>query len=224
MMGRSVSDFVGKTNSTYSPNITKTEVSGFGYYFNFLYRQLFYGLTKKDENGNTIGYYGFKRTYKDNDEASYSLNTYYNDTDALYGQTFNQLNNANDMARELYEMGCEISFADLDVGDIFFSGDDTLNSNVNGYSNAAFKHITHTGLVYDVHYVNGQKIIEWIECTDAFGDGIAIEKNKLTDEDVFYKFMAYRTLANNVFCARLPIAFGYDPNVPSTIELTPTPN
>ncbi|MBR5782011.1 MAG: hypothetical protein IKY27_08555 [Bacteroidales bacterium] len=223
MMGRSIRDFLGKNNNTYSPNITKTAVSGFGYYFKFLYRQLLYGLAKKDGNGNTIGYYGFKRTKAGSDEASFSLNTYYDGSGTLYGQTFNNLNNANDMARELYEMGCEISFADLDVGDVFFSGDNTLATNVNGFNNAAWRNITHTGMVYDVHYENGHKIIEWIECTDAFGDDIAIEKNKVTDTDEFYRFMAYRTLANNMFCARFPIAFGYDPNVPNTITNTPTP-
>ena len=224
MMGRSVSDYVGKTASNYSPNITKTDVSSFGYYFDFRYRKLFYGKTKKDGDGKTTGYYGFTRVNKDSDVGSYSLNTYYGEgNSALYGQQFNGLNNANDMARELYELGCEIKFSELDVGDIWFTGDKHLEPNISGYNAAAWRNITHVGMVYDVRYVDGKKVLEWIECTNAFGDDIAIEKNKLTDADDFYKFMAYRVLANHVFCARLPIAFGISPNVPSKISITPTP-
>lgn len=224
MLGRSVADFVGKNASTYSPNITKTDVSSFGYAFNFRYRRMLYGKTKKDGDGNTSGYYGFVRVNKDTDVGSYSLNTYYVDGNgALYGQQFNNLNNANDMARELYEMGCEIPFSELDIGDIWFTGDKTLIPNVSGYNAAAWRNITHVGMVYDVQYVDGHKVIEWIECTDAFGDDIAIERDKLTDEDEFYKFMAYRVHANHVFCARLPIAFGISANVPAKVTVCPTP-
>ena len=224
MLGRSVQDFVGKNASTYSPSITKTDVSSFGYAFNFRYRRLLYGKTKKGTDGATTGYYGFVRVNKDTDVGSYSLNTYYGDGNStLYGQQFNNLNNANDMARELYEMGCEIPFSELDVGDIWFTGDKTLAPNVSGYNAAAWRNITHVGMVYDVQYVDGHKVIEWIECTDAFGDDIAIEKDKLTDEDEFYKFMAYRVHANHVFCARLPVAFGYSGNVPAQVTACPTP-
>lgn len=224
IMGRSVSDYVGKNASSYSPNITKSDVSSFGYYFDFKYRRLLYGKTKKDADGKTIGYYGFTRVNKDSDVGSYSLNTYYNEGNStLYGQQFNNLNNANDMARELYELGCEIKYSELDIGDIWFTGDAHLTPNVSGYNAAAWRNITHVGMVYDVQYVDGKKVIEWIECTSAFGDDIAIEKNKITDEDEFYKFMAYRVLANHVFCARLPIAFGISSNVPNKITVTPTP-
>lgn len=224
MLGRSVSDYVGKNASTYSPNITKTSVSGFGYSFEFRYRRWLYGKTKKDAEGKISGYYGFTRVNKDSDIGSYSMNTYYDDSySTLYKQKFNNLNNANDMARELYELGCEIDYADLDIGDIWFTGDQHLGPNISGYNAAAWRNITHVGMVYDVRYVNGKKVYEWIECTNAFGDDIAIEKNKITDEDDFYKFMAYRVTANHVFCARLPVAFGILPNVPSKISTTPTP-
>ena len=224
MLGRSVTDFVGKNASTYSPNITKTDVSSFGHSFYFRYRRLLYGKTKKDSDGKTSGYYGFVRVNKDTDVGSYSLNTYYVEGNgSLYGQQFNNLNNANDMARELYEMGCEIPFSELDIGDIWFTGDKTLAPNISGYNAAAWRNITHVGMVYDVQWVDGQKVIEWIECTDAFGDDIAIEKDKLTDADDFYKMMAYRVHANHVFCARLPIAFGHSANVPSKVTACPTP-
>lgn len=115
MMGRSVQDFVGKNASTYSSKITKTSVSDFGYYFDFKYRKYLYGITETDETGDT-SYYGYVQPNDNNYEGSYSYNSYYHpDSTKPKKQNFNGFVNANDMARELYEMGCEIPFSELEV-------------------------------------------------------------------------------------------------------------
>ena len=89
MMGRSINDFLGKTGSTYSSKITKTDVSAFGYYFDFKYRKYLYGLTDTDENGDTT-YYGYVQPDKDTFEGSYSYNSYYHpDSTRPKKQNFN---------------------------------------------------------------------------------------------------------------------------------------
>ena len=225
MMGRSVNDFVGKNASTYSANITKTAVSDFGYYFDFKYRKYIYGLTDTDENGNTA-YYGWVQPNADNYEGSYSYNSYYHpDSTKTYKQNFNGFCNANDMARELYEMGCEVPFSELDVGDIIFTLDNDLSDNSSMLNFHAWRNIYHVGMVYDVKQIDASsKEIYYIECTSYFDvDNRPIEKPFLSSSQMDLRFKAFKLTEDMAFCARMPIAFGYAPNVPDKITTSATP-
>ena len=225
MMGRSVNDFVGKNASTYSPNITKTAVSDFGYYFDFKYRKYLYGLTDTDENGATV-YYGYNQPNADNFEGSYSYNSYYHpDSKNTNKQNFNGFCNANDMARELYEMGCEIPFSELDVGDIIFTLDNDLSDNTSMLNFHAWRNIYHVGMVYDVKQIDASsKEIYYIECTSYFDvDNRPIEKPFLSSDQMDLRFKAFKLTEDMAFCARMPIAFGYEPNVPDKITTSATP-
>lgn len=225
MMGRSVNDFVGKNASTYSSTITKTPVSDFGYYFDFKYRKYLYELTDTDENGNKV-YYGYNQPNADNYEGSYSYNSYYHpDSKNTNKQNFNGFCNANDMARELYEMGCEIPFSELDVGDIIFTLDNDLSDNTSMLNFHAWRNIYHVGMVYDVKQIDASsKEIYYIECTSYFDvDNRPIEKPFLSSSQMDLRFKAFKLTEDMAFCARMPIAFGYEPNVPSKITTSATP-
>lgn len=225
MMGRSVSDFVGKNASTYSANITKTAVSDFGYYFDFKYRKYLYGLTDTDENGNKV-YYGYNQPNADNYEGSYSYNSYYHpDSKNTNKQNFNGFCNANDMARELYEMGCEIPFSELDIGDIIFTLDNDLSDNSSMLNFHAWRNIYHVGMVYDVKQIDASsKEIYYIECTSYFDvDNRPIEKPFLSSSQMDLRFKAFKLTEDMAFCARMPVAFGYEPNVPAKITTSATP-
>lgn len=226
MMGRSVNDFVGKDASTYSANITKTDVSDFGYYFDFKYRKYLYGLTDTDESGNTV-YYGYEQPNEDNYEGSYSYNSYYHpDSKNTNKQNFNGFCNANDMARELYEMGCEVPFAELDIGDIIFTLDNDLSNNSSMLNFHAWRNIYHVGMVYDVKQIDASsKEIYYIECTSYFDvDNRPIEKPYLSSSQMDLRFKAFKLTEDMAFCARMPIAFGYEPNVPNKITTSATPS
>lgn len=225
MMGRSVNDFVGKNASTYSANITKTAVSDFGYYFDFKYRKYLYGLTDTTQSGTDV-YYGWVQPNEDNYEGSYSYNSYYHPDSTKTGkQNFNGFCNANDMARELYEMGCEIPFAELDVGDIIFTLDNDLTDNSSMLNFHAWRNIYHVGMVYDVKQIDASsKEIYFIECTSYFDvDNRPIEKPFLSSSQMDLRFKAFKLTEDMAFCARMPIAFGYAANVPDKITASATP-
>lgn len=225
MMGRSVSDFVGKNASTYSAAITRTPVSDFGYYFDFKYRKYLYGLTDTDENGDTV-YYGYNQPNADNYEGSYSYNSYYHpDSTKANKQNFNGFCNANDMARELYEMGCEIPFSELDVGDIIFTLDNDLSDNSSMLNFHAWRNIYHVGMVYDVKQIDASsKEIYYIECTSYFDvDNRPIEKPFLSSSQMDLRFKAFKLTEDMAFCARMPVAFGYESNVPDRITTSAVP-
>lgn len=225
MMGRSVSDFVGKNASTYSAKITKTDVSDFGYYFDFKYRKYLYGLTDTDENGDTT-YYGYVQPNNDNFEGSYSYNSYYHpDSTRPKKQNFNGFVNANDMARELYEMGCEIPFSELEVGDIVFTLDNDMQDNSSMYNFVAWRNIYHVAMVYDVKQIDeSSKEIYYIECTSYFNtETRPIEKPYLSSSQMDLRFKAFKLTEDMAFCARMPIVFGYKPNVPNTITAAASP-
>lgn len=225
MMGRSVSDFVGKNASTYSANITKTAVSDFGYYFDFKYRKYLYGLTDTAQSGTDV-YYGWVQPNEDNYEGSYSYNSYYHPDSTKAGkQNFNGFCNANDMARELYEMGCEVPFSELDVGDIIFTLDNDLSDNTSMLNFHAWRNIYHVGMVYDVKQIDASsKEIYYIECTSYFDvDNRPIEKPFLSSSQMDLRFKAFKLTEDMAFCARMPIAFGYEPNVPDKITTSATP-
>lgn len=225
MMGRSVNDFVGKTASTYSSNITKTPVSDFGYYFDFKYRKYLYGITDTDDNGDTT-YYGYVQPNDDNFEGSYSYNSYYHpDSTRAKKQNFNGFVNANDMARELYEMGCEIPFSELEIGDIVFTYDNDLSDNSSMFNFSAWRNIYHVAMIYDVKQIDASsKEIYYIECTSYFDtETRPIEKPCVSSEQMDLRFKGFKLTEDCVFCARFPIAFGYEPNVPNAITTTTEP-
>lgn len=226
MMGRSVNDFVGKTSSTYSPNITKTAVSDFGYYFDFKYRKYLYGIQKTDEDGNPIGYYDFVQPNENDYKGSYSANSYYMEgASNLFSQNFNGFCNANDMARELYEMGCEIPFSELEVGDIVFTYDNNLDDNSSMFNFSAWRNIYHVAMIYDVKQIDeSSKEIYYIECTSYFDvDNRPIEKPYVSSEQMDLRFKGFKLTEDCVFCARFPSVFGYTPNVPSRITVSAKP-
>lgn len=225
MMGRSVNDFVGKNASTYSANITKTAVSDFGYYFDFKYRKYLYGLTDTTQSGTDV-YYGWVQPNEDNYEGSYSYNSYYHPDSTKAGkQNFNGFCNANDMARELYEMGCEVPFSELDVGDIIFTLDNDLSDNSSMLNFHAWRNIYHVGMVYDVKQIDASsKEVYFIECTSYFDvDNRPIEKPFLSSSQMDLRFKAFKLTEDMAFCARMPIAFGYAANVPDKITASATP-
>jgi hypothetical protein len=224
MMGRSINDFLGKNASTYSAKITKTDVSEFGYYFDFKYRKYLYGLTDTDDNGETT-YYGYIQPNTDNVEGSYSYNSYYHpDSTRPKKQNFNGFVNANDMARELYEMGCEIPFSELEVGDIIFTLDPDMKDNSSMFNFVAWRNIYHVGMVYDVKQIDASsKEIYYIECTSYFDtETRPIEKPFLSSTQMDLRFKAFKLTEDMAFCARMPFVFGYEPNVPDTITATAT--
>jgi hypothetical protein len=129
------------------------------------------------------------------------------------------------MARELYEMGCEVPFDELDVGDIIFTLDNDLSDNSSMLNFSAWRNIYHVGMVYDVKQIDASsKEIYYIECTSYFDiETRPIEKPFLTSTQMDLRFKAFKLTEDMAFCARMPIAFGYESNVPDRITTSATP-
>lgn len=221
MMGRSVDDFP-EDGTQYTGDITKA--FDFGYYADFKYRELAYQLADYADDGHTIvSYHGFKDPYMQKDEegnrtyvGSYSYNTYYKATSTLpQKQLFNAFMNANDLALELYEKGCEIPVSELDVGDIVFFKNYNDNEDTAFFaSNICYRHISHVGMVY-AKDENG--VIEFMECTGQISADRPIVKISTKYSGKLDKLRATFLQHNICMCARLPIAFGYESNVPDKI-------
>lgn len=213
MMGRRVADITGVPSKQYSPNISKA--FKFGYYFQFKDRKYIYGLHDTGSDGNPV-YLGFKNPLNDevNWKGTYSRNTYYTAGSTNHRkQTFNPFAYANDMAKELYELGCEIPFSELDVGDILFSkeNDATVDNSESMFDDVAWRNITHVFMVYEIHESGELKLVE---CTDTTNTIITSHMASTSKGD---STRAYNLLKNTVMCARMPIAFGIETNVPSAI-------
>lgn len=219
LMGRSVSDYVGKTADTYSNIITKTAVSDFGYYFDFNTRKSVYGLVKNSEATEPANYYyGYVKPLADSYKYSYSRNSYWlqesENAGNIGGQTFNAFMFANDMAYELYRKGCEISLAELEIGDILFSktpGDSTTES-ATFFHKMAWRNISHAFMVYNIDDTGA---ITLVECTSGLSAPIALrpQYGSYNDDRTRFAYM----MRNTVFCARLPAAWGVAGNVPDEI-------
>lgn len=223
MMGRSVNDFVGKNETTYSPNITK--VFDFGYYPKFVMHEKLYQLAKRDESGAVTDYYGFVQPNPDSYKFSYSQNSYWSQKSEqdgdLYGQNFNSFMNANDLAYELYQMGCEIPLSEIDIGDIVFNkhqADDLTESNTFFHNKICWRKIAHVAMVMDFD-AQGYPIF-----VEANGSSLTILRRGINFVRESDKTYAGFLLRNNVMCARMPIAFGYESNVPSSITVRPKPS
>ena len=214
-MGRAVSDFKDKDGSTYSNAITPA--FDWGYYFQYNDRKHLGGVTRLDDEGN-VAYYKYKQPLGE-DKYSYSVNTVY-DADYVdnasypHAQVPKGFMMANDMAKELYLMGCEIPFSELEQGDLVFIGDkwdESVNEHL-FFQNTRFRGISHVAMVYKI--TDG--VVMLIDCTDdAFdtkaGAGLPI---LLCREDhsseMFTRARAIYMLGNVAMCARHPAAWGKD--------------
>ena len=121
------------------------------------------------------------------------------------------------MARELYEMGCEIPMSELEVGDIVFSSDLSYENTESMFDNIAWRHITHVFMVYEITNTGE---FRFIECTDGTPAIITSCRDSAYPTD---RMQASSLIRNTVMCARMPIAFGYESNVPDQITLLETP-
>lgn len=212
-MGRAVSDFVGKDGTTYTNKITPA--FDWGYYFQYKDRANIGGVVKRSD-GAITGYHKYKRPLG-TDEYSYSINTVYDADrvgDAAYpnAQSFMGFMMAHDMAKELYRLGCEIPFDELDVGDLLFISD-KWDEPVNEHlfiQNTRFRGITHVAMVYKK---DGDTLM-LIDCTDdAFNTPAGTGLPLLICREDHSSEMSTRARAiymqsNVVMCARHPAAWG----------------
>jgi hypothetical protein len=219
MMGRSVYDFVGKNENTYSPEFEP--VFDFGYYFEFLDRKYMYGLKKETTSEDENPFYGWHNpnSDKNNYVGSYSYNSYYSPKAEKDGRPFAQALNmfcfANDMARELQEKGCEIPYSELDVGDIVFFYDIDPTDNDLGLNKVAWKNITHVGFVYSFSPSNNRIAI--IDCAEEKGVIVMRGTGFKEAPDILAGGDLLRRVA---MCARMPIAFGIESNVKKKMKIT----
>lgn len=224
-LGRDISDFLGKDSATYSNSITKA--FDWGYSFNWKDRKKIGGAVQRDDNGAIDGYYKYIQPNKSTDQKDYtwshSVSTLYNanKTDLTKYPNMQQFKSflmANDMAKELYEMGCEIPFSDLDVGDLIFIGKER-NSSVEDYlfvNNTRFRGITHVAMIINKAYDGALSIID---CTSD-SDTLPILKSGENFAGIWDKTRAFNMIDNVVMCARHPAAFGKS-NVLDCIDYIP---
>lgn len=192
-MGRDITDFTEHLGAD-AKNILKINpYKGFdwGYYFDFLSAKKIYRLEKEKD----VLYKGLYYTKADDDGKSYSV-------------TFD---NAAAMAQELYNLGCEIPYADAEVGDlVFYRGEDLNDGNKDEIEARAFRNISHVAVVYDV--TDG--CVEVMECTTGYTSAIGKCTILSKDSNPFMRaragFLGYRV----AMCARHPAA---NPNFVSNV-------
>lgn len=170
-----------------------TTVFDWGYYFNFLAAQIAYGIKK-----NSTTY------YKDN--------TYEND----YGdRAFITFDNAAAMAQELYKMGCEIPYSQADIGDlVFYRSTNVSDGDTDGLEQSSFRYITHVGIVCDISDEGELTIAESSSAYKACLGKSGLGSNVTAFGNVRGAGQEQRV----VMCARHPVAFGFDGNVPNEFE------
>lgn len=182
-----------------------------------------------DENGNQYRRYrGYENLdQRADDVGAFTWYSYFSATRPAYThhQQINNFMNANDMALELYEMGCEIPYSELDVGDIVFFKAHNRSDERSDFATWAYRNITHVALVMGFQNMTlndgtTQKQPIFIECTGTMQQVIIESSNAFSSE---VDRMRSESLHHNiVMCARHPIAFGYKPNVPSEITAIPS--
>lgn len=211
-MGRSVNDFLGKTG-VYSNQITKC--FDWGYYFNFEKRKKLAGIAYRDDASDPLKVTDFSKVVlpRDASEANnykfaYSVNTRWSETsDMKYKQRFMSFLGAASCAEELYKMGCEIPFSELDVGDIIFtkplgeSSDELYDFN----NSLTFRKISHVAIICD-KLDDGTLVVA--ECTDSYNANNPVNEVSVSSQHVYHKLQAERLLGNVVMCARHPAAWG----------------
>lgn len=166
-----------------------TTVFDWGYYFNFLAAQVAYGIKK-----NSTTY------YKDN--------TYEND----YGdRAFITFDNAAAMAQELYKIGCEIPYSQADIGDlVFYRSTNVSDGDTDGLEQSSFRYITHVGIVCDISEEGELTIAESSSAYKACLGKSGLGSNVTAFGNVRGAGQEQRV----VMCARHPVAFGFEGNVP----------
>lgn len=194
-MGRDITDFTEHLGAD-AKNILKINpYKGFdwGYYFDFLSAKKIYRL-KNPKTGSL--YKGLYYTKADDDGKLHS-----------YSVTFD---NAAAMAQELYNLGCEIPYADAEVGDlVFYRGEDLNDGNKDEIEARAFRNISHVAIVYSVTNKN----IRVIECTTGYTYAIgscSITSTSSSFQRARSGFLGYRV----AMCARHPAA---NPNFVSNV-------
>lgn len=214
-MGRNASDFPSDT-SLYTSTINK--LFDWGYYFDFSLRKRVYGMHIGD--GANTKYNGFVKPNTDSYNGSYSYTTTYTgatDDPSGMGQTYTNFMGASEMARELYAMGCEIPYSELDVGDLVFFRTPSIADGKNDVSEwMSFRNINHVAIVSRIDASGNPVFAEAIEAFDS--SPIMLE----SIESVANKWQAPRCSALMrwaVMCARHPAAFGKGGNVPSNITV-----
>lgn len=215
-MGRAATDFLGKNGASYSNAITKA--FDWGYMFNFADRRTLAGAAKRDENGkiecdsdgNPTGYYNLVNPNGDYTWA-YSTNTYY-DTDVSNEekyparQWFHSFMTADCVAQELYRMGCEIPYDELDVGDLVFTKKRWKdNTEYDTYRNdLRWRKISHVLMVLEK---DDDGTLKFIDCTYRL-PGKPFLKCSVKSEDKWDAARAVEVIGNVAMCARHPAAFG----------------
>lgn len=176
-----------------TPTINITTIFDWGYYFNFLAAQVAYGIKK-----NSTTY------YKDN--------TYEND----YGdRAFITFDNAAAMAQELYKIGCEIPYSQADIGDlVFYRSTNVSDGDTDGLEQSSFRYITHVGIVCDISEEGELTIAESSSAYKACLGKSGLGSNVTAFGNVRGAGQEQRV----VMCARHPVAFGFDGNVPNEFE------
>lgn len=214
-MGRKASDFPSDT-SLYTSTINK--LFDWGYYFDFSLRKRVYGMHIGD--GANTKYNGFVKPNTNNYNESYSYTTTYTgatDDPSGMGQTYTNFMGASEMARELYAMGCEIPYSELDVGDLVFFRTPSIVDGKNDASEwMSFRNINHVAIVSRIDASGNPVFAEAIETFDS--SPIMLE----SIESVANAWQAPRCSALMrwaVMCARHPVAFSKGGNVPSNITV-----
>lgn len=157
-MGRNVSDYIDKTSGTFSvafSDVTNTNIYtpyvnqafDWGYFCDFPLRALLGNLVPDNSS-----YYGYVQP-EGTDVNSYSINSYYSSTSTnAHHQVFKSFLAANDLARRLWEIGCEIPAADMDIGDLVFTKSLGPVSDTDlqfFYDQACWRNISHVMIVID---------------------------------------------------------------------------
>lgn len=182
-LGRKLSDF------TTTPRTSITTDFDWGYYFDFRASKKAYGIMKTSTK-------------------YYEGNTYEND----YGdRKFITFDNAAAMGQELYQLGFEIPYSDIEIGDlVFYRSSNISDGDTDGLEQSSFRCITHVGIVYDVK----DHIPTIIESSSAYT--AAIGKCGLNNDVTKFGNMRASGLEQRVvMAARHPSAYGKGGNVPA---------
>lgn len=198
-MGRSAADFCDLTS--YSNQITKA--FNWGYYFAFPHRR----VHRRIDNTASVSSVTMRNTSRPPNSAPgstvYDAATWTRDTYALAG----------DMAFELWAIGCEIPYAQIQPGDIAFVADRNWVDMGNGRQ--SFRRITHVMACCGISIVNGFKHPVWIDSTAQSPVGRCSTGTGYTLPAMA---LAAQYELHIVMCARHPAAFGLGGNVPERIE------
>ena len=244
-MGRMATDFVGKTAATYSNEFEPA--FDWGWMMEYRNRRRVGGLAYR-KDGKIQYYYNYQQPNKNaeipealqdaaanGDEAaqieinkllfknSYSTTSAYDedctDTEKYPKmQWFRSFMTASDMARELWEMGCEVPFDELDVGDLVFIGPkgDKSTEKDTQFAKLAWRNITHAVLVYGR---TSAGTLWFMDCTDRdMDDPIFMPSLGADDESNVVEAVDF--LEKIAMCARHPAAWGKS-NVTGRIDYVP---